>query len=624
MDKNMIKIDDLLRQRLGDAEEQERPAAWLQMRDLLDKQMPVTRAAVNWRRMFAYVAGVAILAAVSVGGYEMSQSFSGGNTTAGNTTGTGASTSPAATGLAGSAINSLPDTRIQQQLDAQTAPGTDAANGALVANSNTTSANTINKQQNATNSAANGVKDNKSQQNAVAHNTQGNKTQQNNDATANTPHNNKQEQADNATIATVDNSNKTVTAAQQKATKSASEMSGANRNKTQQTADNNDKTTAAIIPSSGKAATASSGTPSVPGKAGVNKGSQTGNANTIAGNNPEPKVEEKEIPIRLIDRVGKEGEDRMDTIFNGDAVKTVTVPNKNGESLARNDEELASGTNMMPSSAAASSKKGSGTDEAAMQKLGDHKESSKKMKNYNPQRFEEMVKNAKYSIGSMKFYPGIVGGVNASLNGNMGVHIGLAGNLSIGDRWSILTEVKYAYRFNNVKENMQDDYIDNVTPTFVNGQFVYKYDSMEHYYNFAYYQSLEVPLMVTYTNNRFVYMLGGNFRYNFRIKENTLEEVTQRYLLEQSYTTTSEPKFASEKQILLSDFGSSMSLSPMIGLGYQLSPGWRVDCRVSQSIWNNATTKGQKEIFKSLHNMPQVQFNLTHRFRSNKPYKRAR
>ena len=66
MDKNMIKIDDLLRQRLGDAEEQERPAAWLQMRDLLDKQMPVTRAGVNWRRMFAYVAGVAILAAVSV------------------------------------------------------------------------------------------------------------------------------------------------------------------------------------------------------------------------------------------------------------------------------------------------------------------------------------------------------------------------------------------------------------------------------------------------------------------------------------------------------------------------------------------------------------------------------
>ena len=278
----------------------------------------------------------------------------------------------------------------------------------------------------------------------------------------------------------------------------------------------------------------------------------------------------------------------------------------------------------MPSSAAPSAKKGSGSDEAVMQKLGDHKESSKKMKNYNPQRFEEMVQNAKYSLGSMKFYPGIVGGINASLNGNMGVHIGLAGNLAVGDRWSILTEVKYAYRFNNVKENMQDDYIDNVTPTYLNGQFVYKYDSMEHYYNFAYYQSLEVPLMVTYTNNRFVYMLGGNFRYNFRIKENTLEEVTQRYLLEQSYTTTSEPKFATEKQILLSDFGSNISLSPMIGIGYQLSPGWRIDGRVSQSVWNNASTKGQKEIFKSLHNMPQVQFNLTHRFRSNKPYKRAR
>ena len=54
MDKNMINIDDLFKQRMTGAEETERPGSWLQMRELLEKEMPVTApgAATNWRRMF--------------------------------------------------------------------------------------------------------------------------------------------------------------------------------------------------------------------------------------------------------------------------------------------------------------------------------------------------------------------------------------------------------------------------------------------------------------------------------------------------------------------------------------------------------------------------------------------
>ena len=74
MDKNFIHIDDLVRQRMSDAEEKERPAAWLHMRDLLDKEMPsgiVPRIGFNWRRMFSYLGVFLLLASVSVGGYEM-------------------------------------------------------------------------------------------------------------------------------------------------------------------------------------------------------------------------------------------------------------------------------------------------------------------------------------------------------------------------------------------------------------------------------------------------------------------------------------------------------------------------------------------------------------------------
>ncbi len=299
----------------------------------------------------------------------------------------------------------------------------------------------------------------------------------------------------------------------------------------------------------------------------------------------------------------------------------IKVP-KDKEMLALNKkDDDNSGSNMNPSSAAPSVKKEAAEESAGMQKLGDHKVASKKMKNYNPHRFEEVVRNAKFRMGAMKFYPGILGGINGTTNGNLGVHAGLAGNLSVSDRWSILAEVKYAHRLNFANKKMQDDYIDNVRFANINGQGLYTYDSIEHYYNFGSYASIEVPLMVTYSKDRWIYMLGANFRYNFKI--NNLQEVEQRYLLEQSLTSTTEPKFATEKQILLSDFGSTMNIGPMAGLGYQFTPGLRLDLRVNASLWNNASTYGQKEISKSLHNIPQMQLNITHRFRSAKPYKRA-
>src|SRR5215217_3981016 len=72
MDKNMINIDDLMRRRLGGAEEREPAGAWGAMKDLLDKEMPVqSTAATNWRRMLGYATGLIIAATVTVGGYKM-------------------------------------------------------------------------------------------------------------------------------------------------------------------------------------------------------------------------------------------------------------------------------------------------------------------------------------------------------------------------------------------------------------------------------------------------------------------------------------------------------------------------------------------------------------------------
>ncbi len=70
MDKNFISVDDLVRQRLGGEEEKERPGAWLQMRDLLDKEMPRDRGGfLYWRRTFGAIAIALLAASAGLGSY---------------------------------------------------------------------------------------------------------------------------------------------------------------------------------------------------------------------------------------------------------------------------------------------------------------------------------------------------------------------------------------------------------------------------------------------------------------------------------------------------------------------------------------------------------------------------
>ncbi len=74
MDKNFIKIDDLVRRRLEGAEEKERPGSWLNMKELLDKEMPQVRPVgmLYWRRIFSAAAVVALLGGLGLGGYKLS------------------------------------------------------------------------------------------------------------------------------------------------------------------------------------------------------------------------------------------------------------------------------------------------------------------------------------------------------------------------------------------------------------------------------------------------------------------------------------------------------------------------------------------------------------------------
>ena len=80
MDKNFVNIDDLVRQRLGGGEETERTGAWLQMRDLLDQEMPQSKAGfIFWRRLFSAIAVLVLISTMSIGGYMYTTSVKGNN-----------------------------------------------------------------------------------------------------------------------------------------------------------------------------------------------------------------------------------------------------------------------------------------------------------------------------------------------------------------------------------------------------------------------------------------------------------------------------------------------------------------------------------------------------------------
>ena len=114
MDKNFASIDDLVRQRLEGGEERERAGAWLRMSELLEKEMPVRPAGFMWRRMFSVIAVCAVIASLSLGGYEFS-AYRKLNGTAGNNSGTdktiaSASVTPSTNTPAQNTSNSEPAT----------------------------------------------------------------------------------------------------------------------------------------------------------------------------------------------------------------------------------------------------------------------------------------------------------------------------------------------------------------------------------------------------------------------------------------------------------------------------------------------------------------------------------
>lgn len=693
MDNNMINIDDLFRQRLGNAEEEQRPGSWLRMKELLDEQMPVAAPAAgnSWRRMLYATAGVLLLSTITVGSYQAYTAFRGDNISddvkakyaahdpaAGaigavmnyadgkpvvarngqaiisdtdndvNTTNNTANTNAIVSGGNGQATTS--------SANASTTTGSSngIGNGQNVSNNSSNISETIrNNSSNTqtTSSGGNSLNDNGLTARTSTGNNSSTVTNRNNSVTGgnNSATNDNASQADvDAQMASVTQNIQNLYNSGAKAGNTTNAATESQLNSTSGQSGNTLSGSTSANANSNNSSTNSNGQ-----NANDNNGLFALNSNNNPKGNTQPDQPKKVTgqdgiakntkgdaaakyrtdsinKVEISERVGANGNSVMDTSDIGKvAVRRKVTPTINDDLTATNDSRSdADKDNVVIPNAdlQLQTEDGNGVYKPLVPNSAAPKTANSK-KYYNNNRFDEMVKNAKLKLKGVKFYPGVVAGANMAMtqNGFTGFQLGVNGNLSFGNRWSLYSELKYMQRFNGGKD-LRDDYNTGLD-SFVSqaGVKVYTYDSVEHFFNFTNVSTIEMPIALKYNIKRFNVFGGVNLNYNLAINN---DEIERPYAVTKTETSLSSGQLnygllRGKPTVSSADFSSRFTVGYLFGMSYEMSPAMQLDLRVTQAIWDNAKTSGEQTVTKELFNAPTLQFNMSYRF-SQKPYKKFR
>jgi len=580
MDKNMINIDDLIRQRLTSGEEEERAGAWLRMRELLDEKQPVRVAAVfNWKRILSYAAGLVLLAVAGVAGYKATQS--GADTDASTVNrysrNTNAMLSGAVadnTGSDASKENAATENTVASAKQ-QISKAITANKSGMVASTSKDAGILVAKKSNTiyTPAPLNTIKENQTS---------------NKPSSGNTNNNNNNALAVNATA-----TNASV---------------NANTEAKPLAVDNNKPQGTNMSPVNVVAAT------------------QNNKAQQLPVEVTNPRYRKQIATIDSVEVIttketGRKGIRKIDTIAQG-IVATEKLVDAPVDVAAATATTHKTPREVLPS-ATLMERNSQDVINAAL--AADSKNDIKQSKNnYNPRRFEEMVQNMKVDLGKVSIHPGLVAGISSSVGAyNMtGLQLGIAGVMEISDRWGMFAELKGIYRFGNGKSFINDyKSIDPNNVTYLgNNTYSYQWDSVAHSFNISSSTSIELPIAVRYSANRLNAFAGVNGVYNFAVK---VDEYSQSY--SRSYVTKSPnaqeltQQWGENTVIGYDAFKSRFMLGYVVGAGYQVSPNIGVDFRATQPFMeSNAGKKSSAIISKQLYRAPSFQLNFTYKFTNNK------
>jgi hypothetical protein len=666
MDKNMIHIDDFVRQRLSGAEETERPGAWLQMRELLDDKMPNKKLppfGFNWGRTFGYVGALLLAACVSIGGYEMFKSVHPEmqQALASNAVNNGAAT-PVAAQAAPTHNDVVANTHEVASVVAKTSvTHTDGNNNKpsheathiVNAATNTVAAatdHTTPAEATQTNPIAKAdIKTENNNSPAKLNNTNTHEMSVSNDhpVLAAIPVSNKPTVTTATNTSATNNNTKNWTAskvpdvlyARTPAPKTTihneTKHSQPQQANTVAAATNKINTTPSVLlPQSGNVAM----------NTVLNSINPAQREVTIIHKDSIPKME---IVYRL--RVNPETKEALyvpDTVSVGYLVKEtpVTVKVEEKTVAAAQPEEkhrkgfgllgrkknntTAAESNITP---AASAKATTTVPEPATINVAANSASNEvaKKEGHKITVYEECVRKLKdlstkvaFDVSHASFNAGAVAGYNASfINGKLvnGFQFGLSALFTFDERWSAIGEVKYMQRMNNGM-NIGDNYANNMTVTPEGTAFRVKGDMMEHYFNYSILSTIDLPVALRYTFGKFNILGGMNFACNLGVND---EEITHVHTSAINYLSATAPATFSgiepAAKITSNDFAATtFGMSYVAGFGYQISPAFYADVRYLQQFYNSANTQGGKIISNTLYGMPMLQLTVGYRFNTQK------
>lgn len=618
MDKNMIKIDDLVRHRLAGAEEQERTGAWLNMRDLLDEKMPARKplAAFPWKRLMTAVTGVALLASLSVGGYRMystrMQQAEHSNTAKTmlqqNDVATNPSIASASIAPKDNALTKEPhtetaenktaaNTNISHQTIANT---TTASSHKKIANNISKTTTSINALNNETETSTSKTMEHKA--NDLPTTTQNGREEESNNSKSHSP-----------LYATNSTTNATKRNKANSLRKTTEQPNRSNSTTPHQKDYHNNQEVFAASASATKGSLPLTKNNAITTKQLIKR--DTFNSITLL----------QRVELNPLTRKAKFV---TDTVAVGKMAfeKVQTLPVKEEAPIAIvNTKRIAPSSNIAPAAALANANTSAAIAEnSLLVPLSSMKVKTHRTQAWNARSFNDVVRDMQYNLSLVRFYPGIIFGINNNMFGTNtinGLHIGLTGLFTFGEHWNMMAELKYMHRINQ-GSNLQDNYT-KITDSAINsnGQRTYLQSNVEHFFKFSTMQSLEMPIAVRYALNRVNLFAGVNMAYNFAINA---EEVDRTY--DSTIVVAGTPGLALRKgaDVHINDFGPRFSIGYLFGVGYQLSPSVQLDFRAAQNLWDNARGNGAVLVSKQLYRMPSLQLSLSYRFNQRARIPKAR
>ncbi len=576
MDKNMIHIDDLVRNKLMGAEEETPSGAWLNMRDLLDQKMPIQPVSNgrNWRRMFGLISGLVLLTTATIGGYKVVVHQQAEQSTTND--------QQAETYVPGASQQIVLTASTNKTVAASNKFGSEARGSSQHQYPQLRTKKLV-----ALNiSSASNYKATTENQSSVLGNKEAN----------------------------TDSKFSISNAKESKLVESNTAGQTPNDGIKAEHPFIRPKTSETTVASVSKASNA---TASNNQKQSFNSGTKNTNLTTALPSNQLSKdtFEQMQIIQRyIINPITRTSRIVMDTIsFSKMAVDKHALC-----SIAENKDDntnvltriFASRQELMAEEMktdAALVKAGIGGNIVSLSNL---KTKSRHTKAWDARSFNDVMRDFSFNLTHMKFKPGLLLGYNnLMVEGSLfnGFHFGLSGQLCWDDQWSFMTELKYYHRINN-NYTFDDSY---VTPAGPNLQ-----KKVQHFFKFSAIQSIELPAAVRYSFNRLDVFGGMNFSYMFGLNP---EEVIHPFEPEPFSSNFNQ----SEPTVFNSSFQNRFCIGGMLGISYAISPSLQLDLRATKNLWDNTSGDASQRISQAIFNGSSFQISVGYKLSGKEKFPKA-